>query len=339
MTKNKNPKSLPGITVIIVTLNNQRSLNECLQRIKDQDYPKDKIEYLAVDGGSTDQTVALFKKFNFRVITSPIPKNAEAQRAVGLKAASHNLIVSIDADNYLPTRRWLRQMIRPFQDDPSVVHANTMYYGYRRHDNLFNRYVGLFGNADPIVFYVGRPDRLPRYQKKWKLGTIIRDAPGYTLVEFDSHSLPTVGCNGVVYRKDILLTYAKSTSGDFLHIDVFADVVAQGFTRFAVVKNDVIHDTAISLPFLLKKRIAFLSQYFVNSSAPRRYYIYNPHSLKSSFKLLCYILYTVTFIKPSLDALRGFLVIPDIAWFAHPFICWMYLISYAVATVKQRMRV
>ncbi len=223
-------------------------------------------------------------------------------------------------------------------DDPQVIHANTMYFGYRRQDALFNRYVGLFGHADPIVYYVGRPDRLPRYQTHWKSGTVISDTPTYTIVEFDENTLPTVGCNGVVYRKDILLKYANSTPKDFLHIDVFVDAIKRGHNRFAIVKNDVIHDTAVSLSALMKKRIAFLSHYYLASSVRRRYLIYDPHSIKSNMKLLLFVFYTVTIVKPSIDALRGFLVIPDVAWFAHPLVCWIYLLSYGRAIGKRTIR-
>lgn len=328
-------KTLPPISIVIVTLNNERSLGECLRRIKSQDYPRKKIEYLVVDGGSRDRTKDICKKFQVRFFPSPVPANAEAQRAVGVKIAKHNLIVSLDADNYLPHPRWLRQMVQPFMDDPAIIHANTMYFGYRRQDALFNRYVGLFGHADPIVYYIGRPDRIPRYQRRWTLGNIIGDKPGYTVVEFDEKTLPTVGCNGVVYRRDILLTYAHSTPKDFLHIDVFVDAIKSGHNRFAIVKNDVIHDTAVSLSALMKKRIAFLSHYYLTSGVRRRYLIYNPHSVKSNMKLLLYIFYTVTMVKPSIDALRGFLVIPDVAWFVHPLVCWIYLLSYGRAIIKR----
>ena len=333
-----NMKALPYISIVIVSLNNERTLSECLRGIKDQDYPQDNIEYLAIDGGSIDETVAIFKKFHFRVIASPILKNAEAQRAIGLKLASHNLIVSIDADNYLPTRLWLRQMVRPFMEDPMVIHAGTMYYGYRRTDSLYNRYVGLFGNVDPIVYYIGRPDRLPRYQKCWTSGKIISDRRAYTVVEFDTNTLPTVGCNGVVYRRDILLKYSKSTPKDFLHIDVFVDAIKSGHRRFAIVKNDVIHDTAVSLPALMKKRIAFLSHYYLASETNRRYLIYDPHSTKSNMKLHLYIFYTMTMVKPCFDALRGFFYIADVAWFVHPLICWIYLLSYGRAIIKRTIR-
>lgn len=49
---------LPKISIVVVTLNNQRTLEECVKRIKEQDYPRELIEYLNIDGGSTDNTTS-----------------------------------------------------------------------------------------------------------------------------------------------------------------------------------------------------------------------------------------------------------------------------------------
>lgn len=329
-------KYLPFITVMIVTFNNERTLEECLKRIVAQDYPKDRIEYLGIDGGSTDKTKEIFRNYGFIVVDSPVKRNAEAQRGIGVAKAKHDLIISLDADNFLPHSQWFQQMVQPFIDDPKCVHAHTMYYGYRKNDSIFNRYVGLFGMADPIVFYVGRPDRLPRYKKQWDLGKIIQETDQYYLVEFTKDTLPTVGCNGVAYRKDLLLKFAKSSPKDFLHIDVFADLIDHGYTRFAVVKNDVIHHTAVTISRLIQKRIAFLDEYYL-SPIERRYLIYNPKKFSDNIKLILFIFYTVTCIKPFFDSLRGFLIIRDVAWFLHPFICWIYLFTYGVATIKRKI--
>lgn len=328
-------KSFPKITILIVTLNNQRSLARCLTAIASQDYPKKNIELLNIDAGSTDGTRRTLKQFGFRIVDSLVGKDAEAQRGVGVKLAKHNLIVSLDADNYLPHKRWLRMMVRPFMDDSRVVHAGTLHYHYQKNDALFNRYNALFGAVDPVVFYVGRPDRVPQYKKRWTGGLLINQTKQYTTVEFTRDTLPTVGCNGVVYRRDLLVRYAQSDPGHFLHIDVFADLVAKGFNRFAVVNTDVMHDTAINLLFLMKKRIAFLSSYYLRSSVSRRYLIYDPKKPGDRVRLVLYVLYTVTFIKPLLDGVRGFITIPDIAWLLHPLVCWVYLYAYGIATLKK----
>lgn len=328
---------LPSITVLIVTFNNQSTLNECLSRIVAQDYPKNKIEYLVVDGGSTDTTRTICRSYGFKVIKSSIPRNAEAQRGIGVKRARHNLIVSLDADNFLPHAQWFRQMVQPFIDDPQVVHAHTIHYGYRVSDSLFNRYVGLFGMADPVVYYVGKPDRLPIYINSWTTGSVVRETNEYYIVDFDLASLPTVGCNGVVYKRDLLLRYARSSPSEFLHIDVFADLVSFGFNRFAVVKNDVIHHTAVTISRLIAKRLAFLDSYYLTDTE-RRYLIFDPRKLQDRMKLLRFIIYTLTGIKPFIDSLRGYFSKPDLAWFVHPIVCWIYLYTYGVAIIKRQLR-
>lgn len=323
------------ITIIIVTFNNERSIEICLKSIKDQNYPKKLIEYLNIDGGSTDKTVSILKKYGFTSVKSPILGNAEAQRGVGLRQAKHNLIVSLDADNYLPQKAWLQQMVQPFIDDPTIVHANTMHYTYRKTDTIFNRYCALFGVNDPIVYYIGKPDRAEQYHRALRFGNVTAETNGYYTVEYSSDTLPTVGCNGVVYKRDVLLKHAKSDPKHFLHIDIFADLVEKGYTRFAVVKNTVIHDTAVSLSSLMKKRIAFLSGYYLKNTMKRRYLIFNPGRLSDRVKLLLFILYTITFIKPLLDSVKGFYYIRDAAWFMHPIVCWMYLYAYGLASVKK----
>ena len=328
-------KDVPAISVVIVTLNNERSLIRCLDAIRRQDYPKKKIELLNVDGGSTDTTKKILKKYGFRTIVSSIPKNAEAQRGIGVREARHNLIVSLDADNYLPHKKWMRRMVQPFMDDPKVVHSGTLHFHYRKDDALFNRYNALFGAIDPIVFYIGRPDRVPQYVRTWSAGTVIKKTPLYTTVEFTGDSLPTVGCNGVVYRKDLLVKHAQSDPARFLHIDVFADLVEKGYNRFAVVDADIHHDTAVSLPFLMKKRIAFLSSYYLKTGVKRRYLIYDPSQAGDRRKLFLYIFYTVTLVKPLLDGLRGYLYLPDPAWLLHPVVCWVYLYAYGAATMQK----
>jgi len=325
---------LSKITILIVTLNNKRTLCNCLKSIQEQDYPKQLIEYLNVDGGSTDGSVTIMKKFGFKVVPSPIKRNAEAQRAVGVKLAQNKLIVSLDADNYLPNKNWLRQMVKPFLENPNLVHANTLHYTYRQEDSIFNRYCALFGTVDPIVYYIGRPDRLSWIFNQWRLGENIENRGSYFLVRFSEKTLPTVGCNGVVYRKDLLLKYTKSKPRQFTHIDVFIDLIRKGYQEFAVVKNDIIHDTAHSFKNLLKKRMLFLSEYYFKQNRERRYKIYDPTKIPDNLKLLLFIVYTLTIIKPLVDSFRGYLRIRDLAWFLHPFVCFIYLFAYGQASLK-----
>jgi len=55
------PKLLPRVSIIIPTYNEQDNINECLNYLKIQTYPQEKIEIIVVDNGSTDTTSEIVK--------------------------------------------------------------------------------------------------------------------------------------------------------------------------------------------------------------------------------------------------------------------------------------
>lgn len=58
----------PSISVIIPTYNSEKVLKSCLESIKGQDYPKERIEVIVVDGGSQDTTTKIAQSFGARVL-------------------------------------------------------------------------------------------------------------------------------------------------------------------------------------------------------------------------------------------------------------------------------
>ncbi len=54
-------EELPQVSIIIPTFNEEENINECLNYLKIQNYPQEKIEIIVVDNGSTDKTSAIVK--------------------------------------------------------------------------------------------------------------------------------------------------------------------------------------------------------------------------------------------------------------------------------------
>jgi glycosyltransferase involved in cell wall biosynthesis len=46
----------PFVSVIIPIRNEEQFIAQCLRSVLDQDYPKDRMEVLVVDGGSEDRS-------------------------------------------------------------------------------------------------------------------------------------------------------------------------------------------------------------------------------------------------------------------------------------------
>lgn len=50
-------------TIITTVLNNEKFILDCLKSVQKQNFSKKKLEHLIIDGGSSDQTIEIIKKF------------------------------------------------------------------------------------------------------------------------------------------------------------------------------------------------------------------------------------------------------------------------------------
>ncbi|MDD5044244.1 MAG: glycosyltransferase [Candidatus Omnitrophica bacterium] len=323
--------TLPSVSIIIPTLNAGRTISECLSSISSQDYPKDKIEIIIIDGGSTDPTLELARGFGCIIIKDEsLRNNPEARKAMGLERAGNDLAAFIDSDNILPHQGWLKSMVTPLLEDSEIIAVSPLRYHYDKNYSLLNRYFALFGVNDPIAYYFNKRDRLSWAEDKWNMLGEAIDKGGYFSVRFRKDKLPTLGANGFIIRKDILKK-ARVSPQEFFHIDVNYDLVSLGFDKYAAIKGDIIHLSADNFFSFLKKRLRFMELYHQKDYSLRRYRLYEP---RDKLKLCLFVIFSITFIKPLYDSIRGFSRVRDSAWFLHPLMCFAILVTYGVATVE-----
>jgi glycosyltransferase involved in cell wall biosynthesis len=82
---------VPGVTATVITLNESANLAAALESVRWAD------EIIVVDAESTDDTVAIARRFTDRVIVRPWPGYVE-QKNFAASQASHDWIFSLDAD-------------------------------------------------------------------------------------------------------------------------------------------------------------------------------------------------------------------------------------------------
>lgn len=320
---------MKSISVIMATLNSMPMIKKCLQSIRSQNYNQKKIEIIAADGGSTDGTQDLIKKYDGKFI----PENTgspEAAKGVALKKAKNEIIFQVDEDNILPDKNWLAKMVKCFDLEPDIVGCYPWRYTHRRQDKPLNRYFSLFGANDPVAWFMGKADRqsyLPPKDKYQLAGKAI-DKGNYFLVEFTPKNLPTVGANGFLIKRE-LLKKAKTDPEFFYHIDINMDLVKQGHNKYAVVKNDIIHISGERFFKYFKKRYRYWNELYHQDKSKRRYTICKFPD--NTLKIGAYSLYSFKLFLPTITAFKGFMSLRDPAWFLHPFVCmgifWIYFVS------------
>lgn len=328
----KNAK-LPTISVVVATHNSSRTIGRCLASIRSQRYPQDRIEIIIADGASRDTTRGIASGYNVRwVAVDPAKQSAEYNKATGIRHAKNEILAMIDHDNVLPHDVWFQNMTQPLLEQKDVVGVETLRYHYDPTTSLLDRYFALFGAGDPLVWYMGKADRLSYIYDTYKGPSTVKDCGGYYTVRFKPETMPTIGANGFLVRRALLMKYAKTSPGMYFDMDVNVDLILKGYDTFAFVKDSILHLTGYgSVLNFLKRRMLFFGQYQrgldISSDKPvRRYGILSKRGI---FELFFSIFICATVVIPIIDSIRGFRKIRDIAWFLHPFLAFSFVVMYS----------
>ena len=330
---------LPKVSIIIITYNSSRTLPNVLSSIEMQDYPRELIEIVGVDGNSKDETVDLIKKSKIksRIVQSQYPRDPEACRGVGLIHAKNEIICFIDSDNFMPHSSWLRKMILPFVENPDIVGTATLRFAYVKEHNFLNRYFALLGSADPVGLYLGKADKLSYITNRWNLyGEVIKNKKNYFIIQYKPDNFPTLGSNGFCARRRLLLK-AQSDPEHYFHIDVPLDLAFLGYRNYGIVRDTIIHDTAENSSIIkyVIKRAKYMMLHYQKRSADRRYKVFDPGRTKDVYRLFLFIIFSTTFIQPLYVSIKGYRKKKDIAWFVHPFFCFSIVIAYEYAILRR----
>jgi glycosyltransferase involved in cell wall biosynthesis len=330
---------MPSISIVIPTYNSEKTIEACLESIVNQNYPKDKIEVIIVDGGSKDKTIKIIESFTKLLKVKIVHEKTgrpEAATAIGYNYAKSDLIANIPSDNVLPHNEWLNQMVEPFKRFKEVVATQPLRYSYKRNLGLLDRYFALFGVNDPISYYLNKRDRLSWLEEGWSLLGDAKDIGNFFLVKFNLSEVPTLGANGYIVKREIV---QKVTSNvfNFFHIDSNLDLIRMGYNLYGIVKTDIIHQSGEKFLKYFQRRIRYLQIYFRDKNR-RRYHLYNPSSYVDKINLLKFIAFSLTMVRPTYDAIKGYKKIPDKAWFLHPIVCFGILFIYAIGTFVQILK-
>lgn len=107
----------PKTSVVIPTLNEEKYIAKSLVSFKKQTYKN--FEIIVVDGGSTDNTLSIAKKFGAKVVRLTNSNICQA-RQEGLEKATGEIVVGADADNTYPQDH-LERIVNNFDKYPDAI--------------------------------------------------------------------------------------------------------------------------------------------------------------------------------------------------------------------------
>jgi glycosyltransferase involved in cell wall biosynthesis len=315
---------LPKFSFSLPVYNEEARIADCLKNILDQDYPRENIEILVVDGGSTDGTKKVAAGFAcVRLFDNP-QKLADFGAKISVRESTGDLFVIFAADNGLAGRDWLRTAAALFIKNPQLSALWGRMVAAQQ-DPPLNRYYALIQN-DPLSFFVNK--NLQRYLKNADRDLI----NGRVTYSFDVQaSRPLIwGANALVYRtetvKDIILR-----EGFVADNDVFQIMIENGSNRVAYVpKLEIYHHHISAIKSWVNKwRRNYISHFLTKKEQRNLRWVFDRHF---KIKLLVWIFYSGTLIFSLLHSI--YLCIRDRSpyWLYHPVMNFMQMATYSILT-------
>jgi cellulose synthase/poly-beta-1,6-N-acetylglucosamine synthase-like glycosyltransferase len=123
----KKPKKLPKVSVLIPAYNEEENIKMVIESLKKCEYPKNKLEIVVVDDGSTDDTYKVAKECGVKVFRKKRGGKAEALN-LGIKKCKGDFILVLDADCYVE-KNSIQKMLKYFSNEKiaAVVSSIRVY--------------------------------------------------------------------------------------------------------------------------------------------------------------------------------------------------------------------
>lgn len=319
-------EKFPFISVIMPVYNGEKRIPKCLGSIRKQSYPQDKIEIIIVDDDSQDNTVKVATgQFGAKVVRNGT-HDPERGKSIGIEYAAGEYLFFIDDDNILTHKTWLENLVRAVVDE-GCVGGQASHFAYRKNASLPDKYMALYGCGDPAVYYLRRRDHMMKTEKKWHLGgVVLKDTEKYFKIKFDSKTLPTIGSQGFLIKKEYV--HLIKWQPFFYHIDSNLELIKQGYDNYIILKDSIVHNHSANYKYFMGKIKRNSTQ--LGRDDQYRTYSYNltlPRMIKLGLTL-------GTFVVPLADSIRGFIKFPTPAWFLHPLTCFQVALIYTSNVLK-----
>ena len=281
-----------------------------LKSIRTQNYPREKVEIIIVDGGSNPAVLQKCAEYGVKIYFNEkgFAEGKGMGKDQGIWKSSGKYVVIAEADIRLIEIDWIEKMVEPLERDEDLFGCVPRLYVDKR-DNIVNRYLSYVG-VDPFAIFRSLEgqlalDKVPLF-----------DAGNYYRVSLNSEKPYCMGSNGFMFRRDLI-----KRVGDYAQdVEFIARLAKHGFLDFAIPKEPrVFHGNVKSLSDFLKKRLKWTRNY-------TRVYLKEKKDFRwitSKTEFFDVVIQNLLIIPNLCTAIRNCIRDRDVAWLLHPFLTFI----------------
>jgi len=140
----KKIEKYPLVSVLIPAYNEEKNIGKCIQSVLNLDYPKNKLEIIIVDDGSTDNTYNVAKRYKVKVYRIE-HRGKHFALNYGLEKCRGEYILILDADTLI-SKEFLRKAIPSFTKGVGAISAAMNIWNDKNVVTLFQKVEYIFAS-------------------------------------------------------------------------------------------------------------------------------------------------------------------------------------------------
>lgn len=316
----------PFFSIIIATYNSEKTLSYTLKSIMEQSIDPKELEVLVIDGGSTDATREIAKRFGVKVYDNP-KRLPEYAKAVGVGYAKGHYVMRMDSDEEFSYRTQIQDKMNFLKRHPELkmLIPNKCLKGRKEICGISADYMNILGDPFSYFVYKTKADKYETYRK-------------YIISEEDKCAIMKFGQTDVYPLADsatsvLSLDYMKEKYPDTYNsieftCSAYDKVISDTGLCGCIKGDDIKHNCASSFfTYLRKLKFRVVNNLFYKGESGFSLKEKLSNKLKCRKILFCF--YAIVFPLPILDSVRLAIVHRNSTYLLH-FIYLYYVCAQIV---------
>lgn len=306
------------ISVIMPTYNSEKTIERSIRSIRNQNINQKKIEIMIIDGGSTDSTLEIAKKYDVTIIQNE-KRLPEIAKQIGLIQARGKYGIFLDSDEMFENMDSFSRRLDFFEKYPEVKNIVSTGMKFRKNEIGIIRYANFIG--DPFSNFVYQFNGYNRKEDMERQYNYKKISGGNIYYFEDTDLLPLYDALGNMFElKSARILYQKQSYSKSFAANIFSNMVSK--TRVAaMLENDfVYHEPGLTnKSYLIKLRWRIKNNLFQTDVGGIGFSARIDTNGKLKQRRYAYILYCIVIVPVLIDSFKMAFKNKDIYFLFHIF--------------------
>lgn len=321
-------------SIIMPTYNSENTIEKALKSIRMQDLPKECIEILVIDGGSTDRTIEIAKAYDAIILNNP-RRFPEYAKRIGFDKARGRFAVMQDSDEVLTETCQLRKRKEFFEAHKDVHCLILDKYIPGENCGIACAYVNWFGDPFSYCIYNLSDSRIKSNKKYLKT----KDIRG-NIYYYNEDDVIPIGDGGTT---TIDIEKAKELFGEEYFtqefaVSIFYNMVLRTNNVGCIPEDNIVHYSVAGFRQYINK-LSFRIYTNLNDEKQSGYSVRAKKNDKLKNRKIIFLFYCMSILLPLLDSVRMGIMYKKPSLLLHFFYTYYVVFKLCLEIVKKSLHI